>query len=369
VKVLIYPKSTNPYHELLYTPLRTAHAGDTFAYLAASPLNFLFFPFVVAAKRLQGYKVFHLHWHVFYIDPNRHIPFSKTLSFVNAFVCLSAVKLLGYRLVWTVHNVMPHEQHTSNDGFLMRYTARLAARLIVHSSSTVIQMQEMGIPTNKTTVIPIGTYGNLYVDNIDATGARTKLGITKGEFVILFFGLIRPYKGLDDLLRAFKAARIANARVVIAGQCQDDTLRAEIKRLSQGLRVDFYDQFIPNEDVAAYFRASDVVCLPFKQVTTSSSALLALSFGKPVVAPKIGALLDLPDTVGVFYDPAARAGLQNALTKAAASKQSFPAMSQAAVRYCKALSWDKIAAKTYQLYCEVLGRAKPGNASRPKTER
>jgi hypothetical protein len=82
MKVLIFPKSTNPYLELLYGEMRRSYPADTFAYFDASPRHMLLFPLFAAAKRLQGYRVFHLHWPLFYISPGRKIPFGKLLSFV-----------------------------------------------------------------------------------------------------------------------------------------------------------------------------------------------------------------------------------------------------------------------------------------------
>jgi hypothetical protein len=186
MKVLIYPKSINPYHELLFSPLRAAHPEDEFTYLAASPLNLVLFPLAVAVKRLQGYRVFHLHWHTFYLDAKYGIPGRKFISLVNTVVALSAVKLLGYKLVWTVHNVLPHEPQTSNDAFITRFTARIASATIVHSQHTIDEMKQVGASTGKAVIIPHGNYDGMYPAHLTRAEARKKLGLGSGEKVVLF---------------------------------------------------------------------------------------------------------------------------------------------------------------------------------------
>lgn len=103
-----------------------------------------------------------------------------------------------------------------------------------------------------------------------------------------------------------------------------------------------------------YLRASDIVCLPFKTITTSGSALLALTFGKPIVAPRIGAIQDIPSDVGVLYDPRNNNALENALAEALSSSSKLFDMSRAAQKYSDTLSWDKIATRTFKVYEDVL---------------
>ena len=351
MKVLIYPKSVNPYLEMLYAPMRRAFPDDTFEYLAVSPLTVMCFPLVAAWKRLQGYKVFHLHWHAFYLDAKYGIPDHRLISFVNTLVCLTALKVLGYKLVWTVHNVLPHEPKTSNDRLVTRYTARLAARLIVHSKQAIEELREVGAATDKATVIPHGNYAGVYPNNTTRTAARKRLGVAADEQAILFFGAIRPYKGVEDLLAAFAMMAGKKTRLIIAGRCLDDKLgEAIVSAAKKDSRIIYRQGSIPNEDVASYFLAADVVCLPFTAVTTSGVVLLALTFGKPLVVPRIGAIRDLPDSVGILYDPSEKDALPKALKRIVANPAKQAVMARASARYAHELDWPPLAEKTYQLY-------------------
>jgi beta-1,4-mannosyltransferase len=351
MKVLIYPKSYNPYHELLYKPMRGVHAKDTFTYLPMTPRNVALFPFVLAAKRLQGYSVFHLHWHTFYLDKKYSIPFAKQISLVNTFLSLTAIKLLGYKLIWTVHNTTPHEQQTSNDAFIARYTAKLASKLIVHSTHTITELKAIKASTSKAVVIPHGNYEGVYPNTTSRDEARKKLAIAPHDRAILFFGHIRPYKGVEELIEAFNKLDEKNIRLIIAGNCQDTQLAKHIAEAAiKNPDITFHNGNVADEEVGMYYDAADVACAPFKTVTTSGSVLLAATFGKPIVTPNLGAIRDIPQEVGALYDPSKKDALLSALKTVLSSDTKRTAMAKASAAFAKTLNWDKISAKTYKLY-------------------
>ena len=356
MKVLIYPQSINPYHELLYGPMRAAHPEDDFTYLSASPRNVVLFPLVLAAKRLRGYRIFHLHWHTFYLDATYHIPGRKLISFANTLLCLGMIKLLGYKLVWTVHNVLPHEPQTSSDRFITRFTARIASQTIVHSAHTIEEMQEQGATTGKTVIIPHGNYDGVYPRSLSREQARAKLGIKPHEKVVLFFGNLRPHKGVEDLLAAYTTLAAKNTRLVIAGACRDASLGKIIADAARKNKHILYAQGnVADGDVAMYFDASDVACMPFQSVTTSGSIILATTFGKPIVTPRLGAIKEIPAGAGVLYNPR-RDALSHALQTALASGADLSAMAKASRAYADTLGWDAIARKTYAVFRKSLTR-------------
>jgi glycosyltransferase involved in cell wall biosynthesis len=355
MKVLIYPKSINPYHELLFSPLRAAHPEDEFMYLAASPINLVLFPLAIAVKRLQGYRVFHLHWHTFYLDAKYGIPGRKFISLVNTVVALSAIKLLGYKLVWTVHNVLPHEPQTSNDAFITRLTARLASATIVHSPHTIEEMQHEGADTSKAVIIPHGNYDGMYPVSLSRAEARKKLGLKPGEKVVLFFGNLRPHKGVEDLLAAFEKLGTTDTRLVIAGACRDAALGKTIAAAARKNKHILYAEGnVADEDVAMYFDVADIACMPFQAVTTSGSIILATTFAKPIVTPRLGAIKEIPQGAGVLYDPTQKDALLHALQTALASGAGLEAMSKISRGYADTLNWDAIAAKTYAIFRKIL---------------
>jgi beta-1,4-mannosyltransferase len=352
MKILVFPKDPNPYQELLYKDMPkpftrryiTWHVHK-FSLLTAMPTLFS----KMLIYRFLGFKIIHLHWTYPFAVPEQ-IPFSRLLTSLNAYLFLIFVKLLGYKLVWTIHNLMPHEQESLNDLKIIRSIVLMAGAIIAHSSQTIIDMKKLKISKDHVTVIPIGNYDNLYPAKLDKQKSRTQLGVKKTEVVILFFGLIRAYKGVDDLLVAFRALKTKNVRLIIAGNCDDIVLTKKILSMSQGLNVDFYDEFIPDDEVSKYFNAADIVCLPFKKVTTSSSILLAMSFKKATIAPRLGALNDIPDSAFIGYDPKDKGSLENALNLAAASPKLVMKVSKSGYEYSKSLSWGTIAKQTRDLF-------------------
>lgn len=360
MKVLIYPKArSNPYHELLYGQLCVDYPKDSFTYLEATPGVVVGFPIVMVLKRLQGYRIFHLHWHAFYIAEKYHIPFSKQISLINTVCSLLALKVLGYKLVWTAHDALPHETNTSNDKLVTRLTTKLASGLIVHSRKTIDELRELGTNTDGAVIIPHGNYDGSYPTSLTRSQARTRLKIKKNEMMILFFGNIRPYKGIDDeLLPAFAELKDMDVRLVIAGKCRDVALKQKILRyVRQCSNVLFVNQNIPDEDVSMYFYAADIVCLPFKTITTSGSVILAATYGKPLVMPLLGAIKDMPSDMGILYDPSKKNALLQALQTILKNPAVLPTMSKASRAYADTLSWDKIAASTYAVYRKTLSRS------------
>ena len=351
MRILVYPKDGNPYQSLLYGAMKLQHAAVV-RYCYVFPIIGVL-PFLVYAlwERVRGTKLAHIHWPAFRVlQPFPfHLQFSSWLFKAS----LWWLQLLGYKIVWTVHNVLPHEPQNTDDLTAARLMSQRSSAKIVHSSYTIQQMNEQGIDTTNMAVIPHGNYDGVYPEGVGRDAARQKFGIADDEFVILFFGNIRPYKGIEALLDAFDTAQLPRTRLIIAGNCTDDALRMQLEAAAQHPTIDFYNAYTPESEVEDFFTASDVVCLPFRAITTSGSVLLALGFGKPIIAPRMGALQDLPTNVGYLYDATNPQALAESL-HAARTATDLAAKAIAARSYADSLSWDGIATSTYELYETVL---------------
>jgi glycosyltransferase involved in cell wall biosynthesis len=143
---------------------------------------------------------------------------------------------------------------------------------------------------------------------------------------------------------------------MIVGSSSDDELTTRITHAAiSDPTIEARIQFIPDSEVATYFGAADAVCLPFQRITTSSSALLALSFGKPLIAPRIGALKDLPLDTGFLYGDDTDRTLPGALQLFFdASDEELWTRGANGLAYAKSLSWAGIAERTYDLYSNIL---------------
>jgi glycosyltransferase involved in cell wall biosynthesis len=176
--------------------------------------------------------------------------------------------------------------------------------------------------------------------------------------VCLFFGLVAPYKGLEGLIQAFKSLPGDAAWLVIAGKAAQPEYGDRIEALAQHPRIRHHPGFVPDDRVQVYFNAADVVALPYEQVTTSSSVMLALTFGRPVVAPDLEVLAEVvPPEAGILYSPGQAGALADALRHAQTAHWS-PTVLQA---YARQFDWPVIGARLAALYRAALGEAGAGS--------
>lgn len=211
------------------------------------------------------------------------------------------LKLLGVDLVFTAHNVLPHEN--SRVDYLLRSVVYRSAKIIVVHSEYIKNKLTKGfrIDQKKVKVIPHGNFDH-YTPRapLSKAEARASLNLSEMDNVALFFGFIREYKGLDLLLDAFEIynRQSRSLRLVIAGAAHPPELenhyRRRIDRISADDLIMFHMGFVPPEKVAAYFVACDVVILPYKEIDHSGIVHLAYSFGRPLIATNVG---DFPEAI------------------------------------------------------------------------
>ena len=286
--------------------------------------------------------VLHLHWPEFYYRGRAGAATVRSLA--GFLACLALARALGYRFVWTIHNALPHEPHPA-DG-LVRWILMRIARTAVHSRAA-----RRALPTGGAlpVVIPHGHYIGAYPDTVSRRDARLRLGISAGDRALLFFGQVRDYKGIADLVQAFRSMADPHAKLVVAGRPSAAPDGEALRRLAAGdPRIQLHLRFIPDDEVQVFFRSADFVVLPYRQVLTSGVAILALSFGRPLVVPRLGCLQDLDGGCAISYDPADPHGLPHALETA---RRADPAlMAQHARSLTAGLEWDGIARAYRELY-------------------
>jgi len=361
MKILVYPSFTNPYQSLLYNEIKK-NVNITITYLDSGfyqthyLFGLIFFPFRLIYYRLKGYSIFHLHWQHF------QVPFPLTylsylLSTLYAICVLAFIKLLGYKLIWTVHNITPHERLFINDLWITKIICSFSSKLIVHSDKTKTLLVQLGTETNKIKIIPQGNYIGVYPNQVTRNQARNYFKIPQNEFVLLFFGILRKYKGIEDLITVFKKVHnMDNTRLIIAGECLDENYRKELIQLisKSNNKIIYWFEHISDDKIQYYFNASDIVIFPFTRITNSSSVILSFSFGKPVIAPLLGGLTDLPEDVGYLYND--KRDIVNMINQAMANLRELEKKSTAALEYARSLSWEVSAQETYKVYRQVLKR-------------
>lgn len=236
-------------------------------------------------------KVFHILWN------NKFEYFDRTLLMLY-------YRLLGRRVVLTAHNVNAAKRD-GRDSALNRLTLRVQYRLCDHIFVHTQRMRDelrndFGIVLERISVIPFGINNTTPTSAMCGADARQRLGLGAQDRVILFFGQIAPYKGLEYLVAALPQAFAADPalRVVIAGKvkkgCEDYWSRVLGDLGAPGLagRIVMRIEHIPDEEVEVYFKAADALLIPYVHIFQSGVPFLAYSFGLPVIATDVGALRD-----------------------------------------------------------------------------
>lgn len=199
----------------------------------------------------------------------------------------------GVRMAITVHDVVPHKSAPWSSA-----TCALLFRsfdgLIAHSKTAHAQLKRFGVNV-PVLHVPHGEYTVFDVDGLDRMSARAKLGgLEDTDFVILFFGHLDQRKGLTEFLEVAEQMKDTDVKFLIAGR-NDWSGRGRAileKRHGQNVRLDI--GHVPFERVQEYFAACDVVALPYREGTTSGVAKIAIAFGKPIIASRVG---DLPESL------------------------------------------------------------------------
>lgn len=313
---------------------------------------------VVRALWSRDVSVVHYHWvnQYFHGETRR----ARALSLLLFAVQVLAVRLSGAVVVWTVHNVRLHEAtYPRLEYWFKRWFVRSETcdRLVVHCEAVVDDViDEFDLSQSvrdRIDVVPHGHYLDDYPDELSAAEARADLGLEDAGTVFLFFGLIRRYKGVTDLVEAFGEASIAGSHLLVAGNPQTDALAADLdRRVGATDRTTAVFEFVPDDEIQRYMNAADVVVLPFRETTTSGSAVLAMSFGRALVVPRLGCLPELVDEAGaVAYDPNDPDGLRDALRRAAS--RDTDAMGTHNRERVAQFDWPTIARATERTYARA----------------
>jgi glycosyltransferase involved in cell wall biosynthesis len=275
---------------------------------------------------------------------------------------LRAAKLLGIRIVYTVHNLLPQgtgDRHRS----IYRTVYGLADALICHDQVAKERLAiDFGVPSRRVKVIP---HGPLFTPDgeISAREARQELGISDDQVFILWLGILRPYKGVSFLLKAWQQVQrqSAAARLAVVGTAEPAAARAVVEEvrmlaMERSVRLDF--RFVPEREITLLYSAADILVYPYSEITTSGALMTGLGYEKAIVTTRLEAfqsvLTDGRDALMVEY------GDVNGLAESLLTLTRDPALRQqlaAAASKTRAQwqDWPEIAASTSELYRTVAG--------------
>jgi glycosyltransferase involved in cell wall biosynthesis len=255
--------------------------------------------------------------------------------------------------VYTMHWRLP-EAGSRIARSLTRLLAEMDA-VVVHSEHGARRLEaDFGVTRGRLRVIPHGAFTYL-TEQADEVPLPEELREVEGP-VILAFGLIRPYKGTDVLLEAFRG--VEGAELWIAGmpRMPMDELRELAARAPGTVR--FVDRFIPEDEIPAFMRRADLVVLPYRNIEQSGVLYTALAFGCPLVLSSVGGFPEIGERGAArLVPPEDPAALAAALSELLADGDAREALGAAAAREASTTySWDRIAEEMMGLYRELLGR-------------
>ena len=304
-RVLFLPdwRNGNPYQ----TRLSQALAEEGFAVSFADYPGFLF---ALSRMGLRDWrtKIVHIHWLSSWVEPvlwsGSALKFKLKLVLIALDLLL--LKAAGCRVFWTVHNLV---EHTSLDPKRERALRRLLARfcdgLLFHSQSAVAATATAyGCDlAGKAVVAPHGSYADDYpADDARAAALAREWGIGADHFTFLFFGAIRRYKGVEQLLEAFSRLDGAHYRLILAGRVIEPEEHEWLEQWrNRDPRIRFQIGFIPDSDVAPLLSLSKVLVLPYTATLSSGVVSLGLAFGMPMLLSEQARVYDVPGEQGARY--------------------------------------------------------------------
>lgn len=304
-----------------------------------------------------------------------HILWNNKFEFVDRTLLMLYYKLLGKKIVFTAHNVNAGIRD-ANDSFLNQFSLKIQYRLSDHIFAHTQMMKNelisgFAVPPDKVTVIPFGINNTVPNTTLTHADARRQLGIDAHEQVLLFFGNIAPYKGLEHLVAAFieLSKKSTQYRLIIAGRPKgSETYWGNIQRTisSSGLgdRIIQRIEYIPDEQTEVYFKAADILVLPYTHIFQSGVLFLGYSFGLPAIAADVGSLKEeiIVGRTGFVFPAKDAAALANIMEVYFSSNLygDLASRRQEIREYANdRYSWSKVALSTTKVYANLLDRFYP----------
>lgn len=198
-------------------------------------------------------------------------------------------------VIYVCHNVFPHERFPL-DRFLTKLVLKKGNGFILHSNKEVEELKSI-LPKSKYVVTKIPTFNAFKFSNYNKSDAKSIINESEDKKILLFFGLVREYKGLKHLLRAMPDIIQYDSNIVLYvvgdfGSDKEDYLSI-INENKIAYNVRIVDGYVPDKEVEKYFAASDIVVLPYESATQSGVVQIAYGFDKPCLVTKVGGLPDV----------------------------------------------------------------------------
>jgi glycosyltransferase involved in cell wall biosynthesis len=313
--------------------------------------------------RLIGYaatarpKVFHILW-------------NNKFQLIDCTVLMLYYRLLAKKIVFTAHNVNAGKRDQTDswvNQMSLKIQYRLCDHIFVHTEGMKTDMiSEFGIPESKVSVIPFGINNTVPNTRLSSVEAKRQLDIGNKDKVLLFFGNIAPYKGLEYLVAAFDELlkRDSSYRLLIVGKPKGpksywNQVQRSLENSNIADRVIAKIEYVPDEETELYFKAADVLILPYAHVFQSGVLFLGYNFGLPAIAADVGSLKEeiIEGRTGFVFKSRDSSDLVDKTDKYFNSDLFHSLESRRAEIKAYAndrYSWNKVAAITTKVYSNLL---------------
>jgi len=302
-------------------------------------------------------KLFHIQW------LNKFIYFDRTFL-------LLYYKILGKKLIFTAHNVNAGQRDRNNNlmnRLTLKFMYKIFDKIIVHTNKMRYQLiEDFNIDENKVIAIPYGINNVVYKSDLTRLQARKKFQLKSDMKTLLFFGYITPYKGLEYLILALAKLKeyINDFKLIIAGKIDINCEKYWgniLKIIEENDVWDYIIQkigFVPDEDIEIYFKAADILILPYDFIFQSGPLFMSYNFGLPVIATDVGSFKDdvIEGKTGFICRPKDHNDLANKINYYFRS-DLFKDLETNRIKIIKyaseKYSWRKIGARTYAIYTSL----------------
>lgn len=342
--------ASKPYNSLLYSSLRALGV-----HVCEYRTRYL----------LQGHvDIWHIHWPESLLEIKTHS--SAWFSAQKYRLLLKIAHARGIKLVWTIHDLVPHDVVYPRIEWPFWHD-------VIEGVDGVIALTQKGLDLARDRyphlqkipafVIPHGHFRDVYPKTVSREEARRILNIAPSTRVIGYFGQVRPYKNVPRLIQAFRQLPDADVRLLVCGRISKRTGGGDeiVAAAASDPRIQLELRYIRPEEIQLYTLAADLMVFPYSEILNSGSAILALSYDRPIAVPNLGALPELRRMVGERWVLGYEGNIDGRiLADALAWALNTARPPQAPL---EPLNWPAIGGKTLEAYRQVIRNGRNGHPS------
>jgi beta-1,4-mannosyltransferase len=312
---------------------------------------------LIANRRIP--HILHQQW--VHVDTLRSTLVRSLIATFFFFLQVGFLRLLGVRIVWTLHNKVNHDGAFPRlDRWVRRAMFRVAHAVIVHSKASASDVSEHFAlnkqARSKLQVVPHASYVGSYPETVSRRDARAFFGLSEHHFCYGLIGRLQSYKGIEELVEAFRQLPGDHLQLIAAGHVASLSLRCWLdEKCAEDARILLVPQRIPEDQLQTCFAAADVAVFPFRGQLTSGSVIMAASFGCALVLPQAPSLLaGIPRLGRVLFTPEDPDSLLNALRRVSTCDTAAMGARNRIAMESPKRTWETMGRRTVAVYRSVL---------------